>query len=197
MSVESMVDRFPLDVGRRVREARTARGWTLDELAQRSAVSRRMIVNVEAGTSNASLATLLRLATALQVSLADLVATEDRARDVVVRSDGDHPVLWQGPAGGRAVLVASADVPDTLEQWDWTLEPGEHYASEAHAAGTRELLHVLDGQLRLTVGEHAHDLAAGASASFRADVPHRYANVGMRSVRFVMTVLEPTPRVRP
>ena len=57
MSVELLVERIPAEVGARVRTARTLRGWTLDQLAEHSGVSRRMIVNVEAGTSNASIAT--------------------------------------------------------------------------------------------------------------------------------------------
>ena len=38
-----------LAIGRRVRQERQARGWTLDQLAQAAAVSRRMVVNVEQG----------------------------------------------------------------------------------------------------------------------------------------------------
>jgi transcriptional regulator with XRE-family HTH domain len=173
MSVESLVEQVPVDVGRRVRDARVARGWTLDQVAERSGVSRRMIVNVEAGTSNASIATLLRLATALRVSLAELVA------------------------GGCAVLVASADTPDMLELWEWRMEPGESYESEAHRPGTRELLHVISGRLTLVVGDDLHDLHVGDAASFAADHPHRYANGGRRPLRFTMTVLEPRARVRP
>ena len=55
MPTEARDDQVAEAVGRRIREARAERGWTLDELADRSGVSRRMIVNVEAGTSNASL----------------------------------------------------------------------------------------------------------------------------------------------
>ena len=58
-------------IGRRVREGRTGRGWTLDVLAQRSGVSRRMLVNVEQGVTNPSIATLLRLADAFRASVID------------------------------------------------------------------------------------------------------------------------------
>jgi transcriptional regulator with XRE-family HTH domain len=197
MSVESLVELVPVAVGRRVREARSARRWTLDQLAEHSGVSRRMIVNVEAGSCNASIATLLRLATALQVSLADLVADRRADEACVVTEAAGRTALWRGPAGGSAVLVASAGTPDMLELWDWTLEPTEAYDSEPHRQGTRELLHVLAGRLALTVDGRDQVLRTGDAASFSADVAHRYACAGRRATRFSMTVLEPLTRVRP
>jgi transcriptional regulator with XRE-family HTH domain len=197
VSIESLVDHLPEAVGRRVREARAERGWTLDQFADRSGVSRRMIVNVEAGTTNASLATLLRLASALHISLADLVGGPAQDQRLVVSQAAARTPLWRGDAGGSAVMVASADTPDMLELWEWTLEPGESYASEPHRPGTHELLHVTAGQLTLTVEGRAHILRSGDAASLGADVAHEYANNGRRSVRFTMTVLEPLTRVRP
>lgn len=184
-------------VGRRVRGARGSRGWTLDELADRSGVSRRTIINVESGSSNASIAILLRLARAMNVSLGDLVAVDPRRTDVVVSSPERRRPLWQGGGGGRAVLTASTDTPDMLELWDWTLGPSERYASEPHRVGTRELLHVLAGHVRLVVDGEVHDLREGAAASFPGDVPHEYVNAGAPPARFSLTVFEPTGRVRP
>ncbi|WP_088312449.1 helix-turn-helix domain-containing protein [Kineosporia sp. R_H_3] len=190
-------DPVPQVVGRRVRAARTAKSWTLDRLAEQSGVSRRMIVNVEAGSSNASIAILLRLARALNISLAELVSDTSPAHDVTVSTADTRTPLWHGRAGGSAVLTASADTPDMLELWDWTLGPDEVYDSEPHRAGTRELLHVLTGHVRLTIDGHTHDLRTGAAASFPGDVPHGYANAGRRPARFSLTVFEPRTRVRP
>ena len=197
MSIDHLVEQVPEAVGRRVRQARSDRGWTLDQLAERSEVSRRMIINVEAGTSNASIATLLRLATALNVGLAELVADAPHDERVVVRVAGERMPLWRGDAGGSAVMVASASTPDMLELWDWTLQPGESYASEPHRPGTHELLHVHNGRLTLIVDGEARDLRPGDAASVVADAPHAYANQGRHVTRFTMTVLEPLARVRP
>ena len=67
-------------IGRRVRAGRTERGWTLDVLAQRSGVSRRMLINVEQGATNPSIATLLRLADALGIGLPALVEPAEGRR---------------------------------------------------------------------------------------------------------------------
>lgn len=193
----SSSEHVPEAVGRRVRAARTARGWTLDVLAERSGVSRRMIVNVEAGSSSASITTLLRLARALGASLADLVSDGADDERVTVTGPAARTPLWRGSAGGTAVLAASAGTPDMLELWDWCLGPEESYVSEPHRAGTRELLHVLSGHVRLTVDGRVHDLPEGAAASLPGDVPHTYANAGRGPARFSLTVFEPLARVRP
>ena len=131
-------------IGGRVRQHRTARGWTLDELADRSGVSRRMVISIEHGEGNPSIATLLRISDALGVGLPVLVDVE-QPRALTVTAAGQAPVLWRGPHGGQALLVAGTQPPDVVELWDWTLHPGEEHRSEPHSAGTRELLLVLEG----------------------------------------------------
>jgi transcriptional regulator with XRE-family HTH domain len=183
-------DSIAREIGGRVRQGRGSRGWTLDQLAERSGVSRRMLVSIEQGAANPSIATLLRIGDALGIGLPALVSM-DRPGLRVTRA-GDAPVLWRGKLGGRAVLVAGTEPPAVTELWDWTLGPGESHPSEAHAAGTRELLLVLDGQLELRVGQHAEVLAKGDSASFAGDLAHAYVNAGAGQVaRFALTVFEP------
>jgi transcriptional regulator with XRE-family HTH domain len=178
-------------IGGRVRQGRGSRGWTLDQLAERSGVSRRMLVSIEQGSANPSIATLLRISDALGIGLPALVDM-GRSPGLRVTRAGAAPVLWRGKAGGRAVLVAGTEPPDVTELWDWTLGPGESHSSEAHAAGTRELLFVLAGQLELTVGQHTEVLATEDSASFAGDLPHGYVNAGSAQVaRFALTVFEP------
>lgn len=178
-------------IGSRVRDGRVERGWTLDELAERSGVSRRMVVNVEQGASNPSIATLLRLSHALGVGLPALVDVE-RPGALRVLGAGHAPVLWRGPSGGQALLVAGTDPPNVVELWDWTLEPGEAHRTEAHGLGTRELLLVLTGQVQLTVGQQTQLLTVGDSAQFAGDVAHSYVHPGDGpAARFCLTVFAP------
>src|SRR3954465_5427078 len=176
-------------IGERVRQHRTARGWTLDELADRSGVSRRMVITIEHGEGNPSIATLLRISDALGVGLPVLVDVE-RPRALTVTAAGQAPVLWRGPHGGQALLVAGTEPPDVVELWDWTLQPGEAHATEAHSAGTRELLLVLDGEVALRVGDRTEWLGAGDAATFAGDVAHGYATPADAAApaRFALTV---------
>ena len=77
---------------------------------------------------------------------------------------------------------------------------GDRYASDAHASGTRELLHVLQGAVVVDVAEQVVTLETGDAVSFLGDVPHAYANPGAASARFSLSVYEPDvgtpPRAR-
>lgn len=177
-------------IGDRVRQERQARQWTLDQLAEVSDVSRRMLINIEQGLANPSIGILLKLSDALGVGLSALVAAPEATAVKLTRS-GTGPVLWSGDAGGRAVLVASTAPPDVVELWDWTLGPDERYASGAHAAGTRELIHVLQGAVVVEAAEQVITLQTGDALTFPGDVPHAYANPGSASARFSLSVFEP------
>jgi transcriptional regulator with XRE-family HTH domain len=177
-------------IGARVRSARTGRGWTLDQLAETAGISRRAVVNVEQGTANPSVGTLLRISDALGVGLPALVEAPEPQEPRVTRA-GEGVVLWTGPSGGRGVLVAGTEPPDVVELWDWTLAPGEEHRSEAHARGTRELLQVQDGTVAVHVGERTVTLAAGDAVGFAGDVPHGYAHVDGAPARFTLSVFEP------
>ena len=76
------------EIAARVRAARTRRRWTLDDLAARSTVSRRLLVRIEHGDANPSLATLLKLAAALGITLTELVADEPEPAPVAVVAGG-------------------------------------------------------------------------------------------------------------
>jgi uncharacterized cupin superfamily protein len=66
------------------------------------------------------------------------------------------------------------------------------FGSEAHRAGTRELLLVLTGTLLLVVAGSEHTLRAGDSASFDGGIAHSYRNASSsRPARFSLAVYEP------
>jgi transcriptional regulator with XRE-family HTH domain len=188
--MDSEAAKLAIAIGARVRQERQARGWTLDQLAETASVSRRMVVNVEQGVVNPSVGTLLRLSDALGVGLPALVEPPEPKSVKVVRC-GEGAELWTGAAGGRGVLVAGTHPPDVMELWDWSLGPGDRHVSEAHAAGTKELVHVLEGSITVEVGDDVIALESGDAISFPGDVDHAYANPRSAPARFSLAVFEP------
>lgn len=177
-------------IGGRVRQERQSRGWTLDQLSEAAGVSRRMVVNVEQGTANPSVGTLLRISDALGVGLPALVESP-RPRPVKVTRSGEGAALWHGDFGGRGVLVAGTESPDVVELWDWTLGPGDHHLSEAHSPGTKELLQVQRGTVTVVIADQPVILNAGDAVTFPGDVAHSYANSDTEPARFSLAVFEP------
>jgi transcriptional regulator with XRE-family HTH domain len=184
------VEALTAAVAHQVRALRTGRGWSLDELAGRSAVSKGMIVQIEAARTNPSVGTLCRLADAFGVAVTVLLETSDE-RPVRITSGADAPVLWRGAAGGVARLLGGLSEPDFVEMWDWVLEPGDHHTSDDHPAGTRELLHVIAGEPTVVIGGDPHRVRAGDTIDFAADTPHEYRNDGTVTARVVMVVVTP------
>ncbi len=183
-------DEVAAAVAHNTRRLRTLRGWSLDQLATRSGVSKGMLVQLEGARTNPSLGTLCKLAETLGVSLAGLVELHEAPAVRVVRPD-EVARLWASEAGSAGDLLVGSDERDHLELWHWTLAPGDGHASDAHATGTRELLHVVSGTLTLEVGGAEHRVPAGGAALFHADRDHVYRNAGRATVRLVMVVIQP------
>lgn len=73
-----------LSLGRRARGLRLARGWTLREVAERSGLSARFVVQLEAGRGNISVRRLADIAAALDTTPSDLLAVSDAEPPQVV-----------------------------------------------------------------------------------------------------------------
>ena len=178
-------------IARRIASLRKARQLSFDELAARSSVSKGMLVQIEQGRANPSIATLCRVAAALRVSVADLVASGgDSAHPIELVAPQDTRTLWTGEQGGSASLIVGARGPDMLELWHWVLYPGERFEARAHGAGTVELIHVRSGSLVLELDGTVYVVASGHSAIANTDRPHAYACRGRRRTEFTMVVSE-------
>jgi quercetin dioxygenase-like cupin family protein len=80
--------------------------------------------------------------------------------------------------------LTPAGASPNVELYELRLAPRSVSASEPHARGTTESLVVLTGALRLRVGDEVHDLSAGDSVFFLADIPHSYENPGRIEARY-------------
>ncbi|MFO3905713.1 helix-turn-helix domain-containing protein [Enterobacter hormaechei] len=183
------VAQVSLAVANRIRNWRKEKKLSLDELSRRASVSKGMLVEIEKGAANPSIAILCKLAAALGVSVADIVNVASEPQ-VHLIEEAAIPVLWQGEKGGSARLLAGTAGPDMIELWRWEMQPGESFSSPGHPAGTFELLHVEAGVLTLKIEESVTQVVAGASAVAKTDAAHSYVNDGKSVLRFTMTVAE-------
>jgi mannose-6-phosphate isomerase-like protein (cupin superfamily) len=108
---------------------------------------------------------------------------EERTEISILRRE-DTQVLRSADGKFHSRSLAPAGAHPFLELYELRLAARSRHASEPHAAGTREIVVVLTGSLRLTAGDSTHDLAAGDSASFAADVAHVYENPGSAEARY-------------
>jgi transcriptional regulator with XRE-family HTH domain len=158
-------------VGERLRTLRTREGVTLAALGARTGISVSTLSRLESGGRRPTLELLLPLAQAYQVSLDDLVgapATADpRVHGTPVTRDGMTMLpLTNRPGGLRAYKLVIRHRRDRNR--------GSHEGYE--------WLYVLDGKLRLLLGEHDVVLGPGEAAEFDTRIPHWFGCAERRTV---------------
>ncbi|MDY0882807.1 XRE family transcriptional regulator [Dongia soli] len=172
-------------VSQNIRQARQRLGLSQQELADRADLSRRMITLIENALGNASLATLDRIAHALNVPFAELIRPPSQTSAHI------KPIpIWQGEhPRSRASLLQNAAAHRSVELWEWSLAPGEKYQAEPDPAGMREFLYILQGTMTLELTSGSQTLAAGQSADFPTNQPYAYSNQGTSLLRFIKNVI--------
>lgn len=152
----------------RLRSLRQTLGLSLDELAARTHLSASTISRVETGKRTISLDILLPLARALQVDL-DTLLDVQHDDDVVIRpapTTADGRTTWQlSRATGSTVAIKMR-----LEPSDQPLSPRVHPG--------RDWFFVIEGRLRLLLGEREIIVETGEVAEFATMTPHAFAAVG-------------------
>jgi transcriptional regulator with XRE-family HTH domain len=169
---------LPAILGHNLRRLRTRQGHSLERLARMSGVSRAMLGQIENCKSVPTISTLWKIATALGVPFAHLLATEKVQHLAVLRAN-DAKVL--SSSGGRFTSRALFPFDDERHVEFYELRLAAHHREEAsaHQLGTRENLLVANGVVEINVGPAPPCvLAAGDAILFEADLPHTYHNIG-------------------
>ncbi|MFI1014892.1 helix-turn-helix domain-containing protein [Streptomyces sp. NPDC020965] len=180
------------DVAPRLRELRRRRGLTLEAAAQRAGLSPAHLSRLETGRRQPSLPMLLSLARIYGTAIGELLGEVSAERDPIVRAGRREPAAADGwtyhqvGAPGRAMQALRLVVPYGAQGDLVRVHPGE------------EWIHVLDGRVRLTLGEAVHELGPGDSAHFDSLTPHRIAAATRDGAEmlFVHTLLQ-SPDLHP
>jgi rhodanese-related sulfurtransferase/transcriptional regulator with XRE-family HTH domain len=176
-------------VGANLKELRAKRGYTLDVVAGLSGVSRQALGQIELGHSVASLGTLWKIATALDVPFSALLVRPGSSTLRIFRSTGAKRILGTDGRFSSRALFHPEDTGGAFEFYELWLAAYAREDAEPHPHGTRENLVVTSGRLVLEVGGDRHELAKGDAIAFTADVPHSYANLSSEDcwMNLVMT----------
>lgn len=156
-------------LGGRLRELRLERDWTLDELAERSGLSKPFLSRLEGGSRQPSIAAILTLARVFAVSVGILfepVSSDDscivvRAKDAAVRQ-------------GRGISYAAMSAGSRF-----SLQPmrvavrADRVGDERFRHEGEEWLYVLSGRVKLSLGEREYIIESGDAAHFDSRLPHR------------------------
>lgn len=174
----------------RLAELRARRGWSLDDLAERSGVSRSTLSRLERGEVSPTASLLGRLCSAYGWTASRLLADVESA-PALVRA-ADQPV-WRDDTSGFTRRSVSPPHPGLrAEIVEGTLDPGADIRYDAPTVpGLEQHVWILAGTLELTVDGHVHELAAGDCLRFRLWGATRFGNRGTTPVRYALALVTP------
>ena len=170
-NADDILSRLPA----RLKEARRAKGLSLEAVANLSGVSRSMVSQIERGESSPTIATLWNLTRALQVDFAGLLEGENTADRIDVLRAGEVPRIDNMGQGCRIRILSPPEEAGHHEVYDLRFDAGGVLASQPHTRGASEQLTVIEGEIEVRSGSAAERLGVGDSARYAADVPHRIA----------------------
>jgi transcriptional regulator with XRE-family HTH domain len=181
------MDPLQVRLGQNVRQLRTARGHTQQQMAELSGIPRATWTHLESGAANPTLNVLTRVAQALQVSLEELVSPP---RTVARHYPKDTlPTRMRGSVELRHLLP---DPITGMEVDRMRLPARARMTGIPHTPGTREYLACESGEIALFAGGVRTHLKEGDVAVFRGDQRHSYFNPGDRvAVGYSVVLLAP------
>ena len=173
-------------IARRLRDLRTEHGWSLDELAGRTGVSRATLSRLEKADVSPTASVLGRLCSAYGLTMSRLMMMVEDGFAPLVRRD-DQPV-WTDPTVGFVRRSVSPPArPLAGEALECTLDPGARieYGSPPRPGLEHHLL-LFDGYLEVTVGGATHALSAGDCLRYQLTGPSAFATPEDTGARYVL-----------
>jgi len=173
-------------VAPQLRALRRRASLTLEAAARAAGLSPAHLSRLETGQRQPSLPMLLALARIYGTTVSELLGETVADRDAIVRAADMEPTgaggwtYWQAGAPGRGMQALRVRVPYGSQGDIVRVHPGE------------EWLYVLQGRLRLRLGDTVQVLPPGDSAHFDSLTPHRIAAAdrGGAEFLFVHTLLQ-------
>ncbi len=163
--------------GDRVRALRERSGSTLEQLSQRSGVSRAMLSKVERGEKSPTIGVATRIAHALEAPLSMLIGVPEERRAVAFVRKGQRHVFRDEETGFERHLLSPAIVGSNVEVLYHFL-PARTSTGKLppYPAGTEKHVVLLHGGLVVAMRDSESVLEEGDALYFEADVEHAFEN---------------------
>ncbi|ALL14143.1 helix-turn-helix domain-containing protein [Caulobacter henricii] len=174
-------------IGARIKSRRKALGLTLQELAERSGLSKPFLSQAERDLTTPSLMSMLALAKGLQVEVSYFMEIP-QAQDMVRRADNPAQIAVASPV---TYYDLSSALPDRkLDAVLMRIPPGHCFPVDTRNG--EHFRYVLQGELHARAGDIQTVLKAGDSMHFDARAPHTVEN---RSDQEALLLYVGTPSV--
>jgi transcriptional regulator with XRE-family HTH domain len=170
-----------MELGSRIRKLRRQQGRTLEEIAGNCGFTRSLLSKIESGKTTPPVATLTRIASALGVQVADLLATEAQSTTVHTAAAGARKNMVRTRKGYLFHTFAAGRPGKRMQPYLFTAEKGKVKPQALEHRG-EEFVYVIEGRMKYRVGPVEYSLGPGDSLYFDAEEPHDLAPLTKRVV---------------
>jgi quercetin dioxygenase-like cupin family protein len=162
-------------IGDRIKRMREDKGLSITELSQLTGFEEQMLEDIEKNEVCPQLGTMIKLSKALDSALQRLISEEGQKIYTVTRRAERHVVTRStSKKGARAAYTYMSLAPDVkgrhMEALIVRLEQMEDEAPSVHSG--EEFIYVLDGHVKLDIGEDHFVLDPGDSSYYLSTTPH-------------------------
>jgi len=176
-------------IGARLRAARKAHGYTLDQLATASGLTKGFLSRIERDETSLSVASLVTLCQVMSIDVGSLFT----APDVALVRRADAPAINLGGTGVLEKLMTPRGQAK-LQLVHSVVEPGGSGGSDLYTINCEvEVLYVLRGTVELVFSDRMQKLAAGDAMTFAGGEPHTWRNLSASRPAEVVWALVPAP----
>jgi transcriptional regulator with XRE-family HTH domain len=192
-----------LSLGERIRRRRKEDGLRLADLAKRCNISLSFLSQIERNQASPSISTLHNIAEALGVPLAHFFVESEKLLEgnkdsqekkeegaKVVRSDQRKTLIYPG-SGIRNELL-SPDLNRAIQMMWVVIPPGAETGPEALVHEGEECGLIIQGKVKIWVGDYQYILGPGDSIYQKSNIPHRSQNIGDEDVIVVTAITPPS-----
>ena len=173
-------------IAQRLKGLRAERGWSLDQLATRSAISRATLSRLENAEVSPTANVLCKLCAVYGLTMSRLMHMVEQELAPVVRADAQ--AVWSDPETGfRRRSVSPPAQSLAGEALDCTLAPDTRIAyDEPPRPGLEHHLLLIEGRLSVTVGGNTHDLRPGDCLRYQLFGPSAFATPADSGARYFL-----------
>lgn len=176
-----------MTLGSQLKNARERKKYTLKQLSEITGLSIGFISQVERGQTDPSLSSLKSLSNALDIKLRDLFDQEGAAHILVRKGEGS---LLKIDAAVQCELLASS-LNKTMEPMIKVISPGGESGLVTPHSG-EEFIFIIEGTLRVQIGDANYTLNEGDSVYFEANQVHAWKNIGNTECRALWVMTPPS-----
>jgi len=175
-------------LGNRIRKLRISKGINLTAFAKNIGKTPSYLSQVERGMASPSIMALREISKALNVPIFYFLI-DDKKQSAIVRKD-ERRVL-QFPKSHLTYELLSPDVSHQIEMIRTRIELGASTCSKPLPHEGEECTLVIEGKMKIQVGDEFFILEEGDSIYYVASIPHKITSIGDKDL-IIISAITPT-----